>query len=251
MYLIHDAKGPPTPPARLPPGRGARRLQGQRLLVLGIKAQSTAAICQHCLSGGARMAVVDTLVDVAADFVGSAAAGQAVALSGDMRDETLLAAAVARAEVFMQGIDGLCFFGGQSVAPSPKRLNALRLPLDTIARHGGGSVVLLREGAHDQEDLRGLLDALLSQHEGQGLRINAVVVEPASGATNGPNAGSNSGPLTLPIAGAQTGAHAPPPASVVKMDPSQAEAAAALTQFLLSQEARAINGQFFHLQAQG
>ena len=26
------------------------------MLVLGIKAQSTAAICQHCLSGGARMA---------------------------------------------------------------------------------------------------------------------------------------------------------------------------------------------------
>lgn len=241
MYLIHDAKGPPSPPARLPQGRGARRLQGQRLLVLGIKAQSTAAICQHCLSGGARMAVVDTLVDVAADFVASAAAGQAVALSGDMRDETLLAAAVARAEVFMQGIDGLCFFGGQSVAPSTKRLNALRLPLDTIARHGGGSVVLLREGAHDEDDLRGLLDALLRQHDGQGLRINAVVIRPATG------------PISGQIVGAQTGASAPPSRSApaIKMDPSQAEAAAALTQFLLSQDARAINGQFFHLQAQG
>lgn len=212
MYLIHDAKGPPSPPARLPqPPAGLVR--GQRLLVLGIKAQSTAAICQRCLSGGARMAVVDTLVDVAADFVASAAAGQAVALSGDMRDETLLAAAVARAEVFMQGIDGLCFFGGKSVAPTTERLSALRLPLDTIARHGGGSVVLCREGAHDEKDLRGLLDALIRQHDGQGLRINAVVMHPASA-------------------------------------PAQAEAAASLTQFLLSQDARALTGQFFQLQAQ-
>lgn len=221
MYLIHDAKGPPSAPARLPQSPKAL-LQGQRLLVLGQKAQSTAAICQRCLSSGARMAVVDTLVDVAADFVASAAAGQAVALSGDMRDATLLAAAVARAEVFMQGIDGMCFFGGKSVAPTPKRLSALRLPLDAITRHGGGSVVLLREGAHDADDLRGLLDALGRQHDGQGLRFNAVVM-----ATT---------PSPMPQAkGSATG---------------QAEAAAALTQFLLSQEGAALNGQFFHLQAQ-
>jgi NAD(P)-dependent dehydrogenase (short-subunit alcohol dehydrogenase family) len=136
------------------------RLSGKLAFVTGAGGGIGRAVCERFLAEGAQVAATDIDADAAAEAVGSAAAGQAVAFACDAGDSDAVRDAITRSAAELGGLNVLCnIAGGSSSQDGPVTEAAIeefwrviRLDLfgpfvsckhglPELVRAGGGSVI--------------------------------------------------------------------------------------------------------------